>query len=149
MNIKYAHTNLIARDWKKLSQFYIDVFHCTPKLPERNLYGEWFDKLTGIKNSHIKGIHLLLPGFKENGLTLEIFQYEENIENHHKEINTEGYGHIAFAVSDVDQCLENVKKHGGSTVGEIVNGDVAGVGKLHAVYAKDPEGNIIEIQKWG
>lgn len=149
MNIKYAHTNLIAKDWKKLSQFYIDVFHCTPKLPERDLHDEWLDKLTGIKNSHIRGMHLLLPGFKEDGPTLEIFQYEENIENHHKEINIEGYGHIAFAVSDVDQCLENVKKYGGSTVGEIVNGNIAGVGKLHVVYAKDPEGNIIEIQKWG
>ena len=24
--IKFAHTNIIARDWKRLAQFYIDVF---------------------------------------------------------------------------------------------------------------------------
>jgi predicted enzyme related to lactoylglutathione lyase len=26
--MKYAHTNIIARDWEKLAQFYIDVFDC-------------------------------------------------------------------------------------------------------------------------
>jgi hypothetical protein len=28
------------------------------------------------------------------------------------------------------------------------NGEVSGVGKIHLVYAKDPEENIIEIQTW-
>jgi predicted enzyme related to lactoylglutathione lyase len=148
MDMRYVHTNLVAKDWKKLSEFYTKVFQCVPKPPERDLYGEWLDNLTGIKNARIGGIHLLLPGYKENGPTLEIFQYRKNEENGRKTINLEGYGHIAFAVSDVDACLEEVKKHGGSAVGETVNTEVAGVGKLHVVYAKDPEGNIIEIQKW-
>lgn len=148
MDIKYVHTNLIAKDWKKLSEFYIKVFHCVPEPPERNLSGKWLDDLTGIRSAHITGMHLLLPGFEGHGPTLEIFQYSMNEKNDHKNINSEGYGHIAFAVSDVNECLENIKKNGGSTVGKTVNGDVAGVGKLHVVYAKDPEGNIIEIQRW-
>ena len=93
-------------------------------------------------------MHLLLPGFDEHGPTLEIFQFKENEENNSKKINKEGYGHIAFAVDDVNHCLEMILQHGGSTVGEVVNGEIRGVGKLHVVYAKDPEGNIIEIQKW-
>lgn len=147
MEIKYVHTNIIAKDWKKLSDFYIEVFNCIPKPPERDLSGEWLDKLTNLKSSHIKGIHLLLPGFKENGPTLEIFQYDTIIDND-KKINMEGYGHIAFAVSDVDECLKSVIRHGGSSAGETVNADIPNVGKLHVVYAEDPEGNIVEIQKW-
>jgi hypothetical protein len=27
--MRYAHTNIAARDWKKLSDFYIIVFNCT------------------------------------------------------------------------------------------------------------------------
>jgi predicted enzyme related to lactoylglutathione lyase len=46
--IKFVHTNIIARDWKKLAQFYIDVFECEPLKPERDLDGEWIDKMTGI-----------------------------------------------------------------------------------------------------
>jgi predicted enzyme related to lactoylglutathione lyase len=115
MDIKYVHTNLVAKDWKKLSEFYIKVFHCVPKPPERALSGEWLDNLTGIKNARIGGIHLLLPGCKENEPTLEIFQYGKNEKNVRKTINLEGYGHIAFAVSNVDTCLEEVKKAWGSS----------------------------------
>ena len=37
--IRYVHTNLIARDWKKLAKFYVKVFGCKLKPPERNLKG--------------------------------------------------------------------------------------------------------------
>jgi hypothetical protein len=37
---------------------------------------------------------------------------------------------------------------GGGAVGKVATTDVAGVGKLRVVYARDPEGNIIELQKW-
>ena len=43
--IKYVHTNLIAKDWKKLAQFYIDVFDCVSVYPEKNLSGDWIDKM--------------------------------------------------------------------------------------------------------
>ncbi len=86
MNITYTHTNLIAKDWRKLASFYINVFHCRKKLPERDLKGSWLDELTSIKSVHIKGIHLSLPGFDHDGPTLEIFEYEENEPNVNKQI---------------------------------------------------------------
>jgi len=58
-----------------------------------------------------------------------------------------GFGHIAFAVDDVDEALQAVIA-GGSTVGNIVTTEVDGVGVLRVVYARDPEGNIVELQKW-
>ena len=42
--MKYVHTNIIAQDWKFLSQFYIDVFGCKPVPPERRLSGEWIGR---------------------------------------------------------------------------------------------------------
>ena len=106
-----------------------------------------FDILTKIPNAHINGIHLLLPGFGIDGPTLEIFQYNDNIKDN-KNINKEGFGHLAFSVEDVEECLQKVIKNGGSTVGEIIKTEIEGVGKIHVVYAKDPENNVIEIQKW-
>ena len=47
--MKYIHANLIANEWKKLAKFYIDVFNCTPVYPERDLEGEWIERMTGIK----------------------------------------------------------------------------------------------------
>lgn len=66
-NIRYVHTNLIAKDWKKLAKFYIDVFGCKPVGPERDLSGEWIELLTEIRNVGVRGVHLLLPGYGENG----------------------------------------------------------------------------------
>lgn len=74
MNIKYVHTNIISKDWKKLADFYIKVFDCKPVPPERNQKGSWLDKGTGVKDAHIKGMHLQLPGYGKNSPTLEIFR---------------------------------------------------------------------------
>ena len=148
MEIKYTHINIVAKDWKRLAKFYIDVFNCKPKPPERDLSGEWLDRLTGINSAHIRGIHLLLPGLEDDGPTLEIFQYNESIPDPGKSVNREGFAHIAFAVDDVEDCLAKLKENGGTTVGEVVTGHVDGGRTINVVYGKDPEGNIIEIQKW-
>ena len=148
MDIRFAHTNIISNDWRKLAQFYVEVFDCRLKLPERDLKGAWLDDLANLKQAHLQGVHVVLPGFGEDGPTLEIFQYAANTENLSRTINTEGFGHIAFAVSDVEGCLKRVLGKGGSMVGKVVLTTVDGVGALHVVYARDPEGNIIEIQKW-
>jgi len=76
MSFRYVHTNIIAKDWRRVSQFYQTVFRCRP-LPdgERDIKGEWIDRMTGISSVHIKGEHLLLPGYSEDHPTLEIFSY--------------------------------------------------------------------------
>jgi predicted enzyme related to lactoylglutathione lyase len=59
-----------------------------------------------------------------------------------------GFAHIAFAVDDVNQALQALIAAGGGAVGEIATTQVDSVGVLRVVYARDPEGNIIELQKW-
>ncbi|MFN8256460.1 MAG: VOC family protein [Bacteroidales bacterium] len=147
-SIKYVHTNLIARDWKKLAEFYINVFECEPSYPERDLSGDWIDKLTAIKGARITGIHLKLPGF-ENGPTLEIFEYNPaNVIEFTKLINIPGFSHLAFHVNDVEAVVNKVIENGGSKYGELVENEIPGQGIIKAVYLCDPEGNIIEVQNW-
>jgi predicted enzyme related to lactoylglutathione lyase len=148
MKTSFSHVNIISSDWKRLADFYIRVFDCKPKPPERNLSGDWVDKLTDLSKAKIKGMHLILPGYDMDGPTLEIFEYNENINHNGKKINLEGFGHIAFAVEDVEQKLNLLLENGGSAVGQLIDTEINGVGKISVVYAKDPEGNIIEIQKW-
>ena len=145
---KYVHTNLIARDWKGLVRFYTDVFGCRPKGPERDMSGAWLNSLTSLPNAHLTGVHLRLPGYGGDGPTLEIFSYDELVERGMPTANRCGFAHLAFAVDDVDQALEAVIAAGGGAVGKIATTDVGGVGLLRVVYARDPEGNIVELQKW-
>ena len=146
--VRYVHTNIVARNWEKLAQFYIDVFNCEPVYPERDMSGEWIDRITMIRDVHIEGIHLRLPGY-DNGPTLEIFSYDENnAENRQTIINNYGFAHIAFHVDDVDEMLERFLEYGGTKYGQLVEKELKGLGILTIIYGKDPEGNIVEIQNW-
>lgn len=146
--IKFAHTNIITDDWKKLAGFYIKVFGCRPLFPERDLEGPWLDKSTGVPNARLRGIHLALPGYDDNLPTLEIFQYGTNIENGLPLSNRKGFGHIAFKVDDVQKVLDLVLENGGSQVGELVETEIPGAGVITFVYARDIDGNIVELQNW-
>ena len=50
-------------------------------------------------------------------------------------------------VDSVEACWIALQ-HGGKRAGELIHNQVPGVGTLTAVYARDPEGNIIEIMHW-
>ncbi len=149
MAFRYVHTNIIAKDWKKLSQFYQEVLHCRP-LPDggRDLKGDWLDRLTGIPDVHVKGEHLLLPGYSEDHPTLEIYSYSREGYNDSKEINNPGFAHLAFEVDDVRETLNEIISAGGGQVGEVAEALYPGGIKATFVYAKDMEGNIIELQSW-
>jgi catechol 2,3-dioxygenase-like lactoylglutathione lyase family enzyme len=147
-NAKYVHTNLITLNWKKLAEFYENVFGCVRIPPERNLSGKWIDDATEIPDVHINGVHLRLPGYEGNYPTLEIFQYNVIEKNEERKINHPGFGHIAFLVDDVHFALKEIISHDGSKLGEIVETQIPGVGFLTFVYAKDPDGNFIELQSW-
>jgi len=148
MKVKYKHTNIVSSDWRSLSRFYQEVFGCIPVPPERNLSGDWLDTGTGIKGAHFEGIHLRLPGYGDNGPTLEICQYSKTLTKSSLAANREGFGHIAFEVDDIHKSTQEVLQHGGTRVGEIASAAVEGVGQISFVYLADPEGNIIELQVW-
>lgn len=146
--MRFVHTNIVAKDWRKLSQFYINVFNCKPKLPERNLSGNWLDKGTGLNQAKLQGIHLILPGYEDHFPTLEIFTYEPTEDQPNTMPNFKGFSHIAFEVEDIQNILEKALENGASMLGQVVNKKIEGVGILYFVYFRDPEGNIIEIQSW-
>lgn len=146
--MKYVHTNIVARDWQALADFYIQVFQCTVRPPERNISGDWLDQATGLNNAALKGVHLNLPGYDQSGPTLEIFSYQEMVESALLSANHTGFTHIAFEVEDVPQTFEKAKQHGATDLGQVTEKVVEGVGTLTFVYFRDPEGNIVEILSW-
>lgn len=146
--MKYVHTNIISQDWKNLVKFYVNVFNCRPISQKRDMSGKWLEKGTGVPRASLKGIHLLLPGYGNDGPTLEIFQYSQLVEKRLPSVaNREGYGHIAFSVDDVEKVLKQVIEEGGKKIGEISQKKFES-GTLIFSYVADPEGNIIELQKW-
>jgi catechol 2,3-dioxygenase-like lactoylglutathione lyase family enzyme/predicted kinase len=146
---RYVHTNLIARDWRRLAVFYTDVLGCTPAGPERDLAGPAIDAATALPGAHIRGIHLRLPGSGPSGPTLEIFTYSPaGLRAGAPTLNRAGLAHLAFAVDDVTATRDAVLAAGGGQIGEIVRISIPEAGTVTFVYVTDPEGNPIELQRW-
>lgn len=148
MKIKFGHTNIVTKNWKKLADFYEQVFDCKPVPPERNQKGEWLDKGTGVSNAHLQGMHLRLPGFGDHGPTLEIYEYATIINSEKNFSNKQGFGHIAFQVDEIEVILELAIRNGATKIGQLSEHYVENVGLLKFIYIADPDGNIIELQNW-
>ncbi|MBI2429669.1 MAG: VOC family protein [Ignavibacteriales bacterium] len=149
MKSKYVHTNIIARDWQALVKFYQEVFGCTPVPPERHYKGNDLERGTGVRGTELHGVHLRLPGYDENGPTLEIYSYTVQEKEIKRAVNRPGFAHIAFLVDDVQTSREVVLNAGGNAVGETVTLQTSTGAKVTWCYLTDPEGNIIELQSWG
>jgi len=145
---RYVHTNLVARDWRKLADFYARVFGCEISPPERDYAGPDLEAGTAIPGATLRGAHLRLPGYDANGPTLEIYQYTPEDVVPAPAANRVGFGHIAFGVPDVRAAVDAVLAAGGSMVGEVVTLTLPGKGDVTWAYVRDPEGNIVELQTW-
>jgi predicted enzyme related to lactoylglutathione lyase len=145
---KYVHTNLIARDWQKLSSFYQEVLGFKPVPPERHYKGADLERGTGVRGSELHGIHLRMPGYDDNGPTLEIYSYSIQKKGIVPAVNRPGFGHIALSVVDVIKAQEIILQAGGKAVGRIVTLQTSTGATVTWCYVTDPEGNIIELQSW-
>jgi predicted enzyme related to lactoylglutathione lyase len=144
----FRHVNVIARDWRRLADFYERVFGCVFVPPERDYSGPDLSAGTGVANAALRGVHLRLPGGGPDGPTIEIYEYEPSLEALPPAANRPGFGHIAFAVPDVETAGSVVVAEGGRLVGEIATLRTADGRRVTWLYVTDPEGNIVELQSW-
>ena len=145
---RYVHTNLIARDWRRLADFYESVFGCVLVPPERDYSGPVLEAGTGVSGATLRGVHLRLPGGGADGPTLEIYSYSHEAEGPAPAVNRPGFAHIAFEVASVTDARGAVIDAGGQPVGDVVTLTTSVGAKVTWCYVADPEGNIIELQSW-
>jgi predicted enzyme related to lactoylglutathione lyase len=148
IDARFGHVNVIARDWRRLADFYEVVFGMEIVPPLRDYRGPDLAAGTGVEGAAFRGAHLRLPGLGPDGPTLEIYQYESGPAGLPAAANRPGYQHIAFAVPDVPAAREAVLAAGGAKVGTIVVATTADGRRVTWTYVTDPEGNFIELQSW-
>ena len=108
IDARFGHVNVTAHDWRRLAAFYTDVFGCELVPPERDIRSADLDAATGLRDAHLTGAHLRLPGFGDTGPTLEIFQYDALGPHPGGRVDRPGWGHIAFQVPDVPAAVDAV-----------------------------------------
>jgi predicted enzyme related to lactoylglutathione lyase len=145
---RYGHTNLVARDWRRLARFYAELFGCVLVPPERDYAGPTLEAGTGVRGASVRGVHLRLPGHGADGPTLEIYTYSIEDVGPPPAVNRPGLAHIAFQVDSVEDARREVLAAGGRAVGEIVTLATTTGARVTWCYVTDPEGNIVELQSW-
>jgi catechol 2,3-dioxygenase-like lactoylglutathione lyase family enzyme len=147
-NARFGHVNVTAADWRRLADFYADLFGCEVVPPERDYRGADLEGATRVPGAHLTGAHLRLPGHGDTGPTIEIYQYDEVEPARPPRVDRAGWGHVAFQVPDVPAALDAVVAAGGSRFGEVVTLTTSSGSRVTWCYAADPDGNLLELQAW-
>jgi len=139
------HVAICTPDLDRLAAFYTDVMGF-----EQVMSTSWrdrpiIDRMVGLTDSAARQI-MLCAG----NAYLELFQYESpeptpadpdrNPANH-------GYTHFCIDVVDIDAEYERLSANGMTFHSPPPTSDEIGGSHLRAIYARDPDGNIVELQE--
>jgi len=142
--VKLSHINLVARDADTLAAFYVNIFKREFLREPRTLSGEKVSRGNGLANSEIYSIWLRFPGC--DAPFLEIHQHKVTHDRELPRVNEPGFGHLSFQMEDIGAVLSAIVDAGGAPVGKITNLGSADK-PISIVYARDPEGNILELEQ--
>ncbi|MDB5190350.1 MAG: Glyoxalase/bleomycin resistance protein/dioxygenase [Parcubacteria group bacterium] len=103
--------------------------------------GEWAGRVTGLGDQHVEIAMMITPD-GHSRLELSRFITPAVVADHRKApVNALGYLRAMFTVSDIDETLERLKKHGAEVVGEVVQYENV----YRLCYIRGPEGLLIGL----
>ncbi len=110
----------------------------------------WVNRLNADLGSRALASRAFICDYPGSGAKVprwKYFRYLELADTLPPVANRPGFGHIAFAVDDVRTARDAVLAAGGAAVGTIEVVRLPGAGTITWTYTRDPEGNIIELQR--
>jgi catechol 2,3-dioxygenase-like lactoylglutathione lyase family enzyme len=103
--------------------------------------GEWAGRVTGLGDQHVEVAMMRTPD-GHSRLELSRFIRPSIVADHRNApVNALGYLRVMFAVDDIDDTLERLRKHGAQVVGEVVRYEDI----YRLCYIRGPEGLLIGL----
>ena len=103
--------------------------------------GEWAGRVTGLADQRVEIAMMRTPD-GHGRLELSRFLTPPTVADHRNApVNALGYLRVMFAVDDIDETLERVRKRGAQLVGEVVQYKSA----YRLCYIRGPEGLLIGL----
>ena len=103
--------------------------------------GEWAGRVTGLGDQRVEVAMMRTPD-GHSRLELSRFLTPPTIADHRMApVNALGYLRVMFAVDDLDEMLERLRRRGGQLVGEVVRYKDA----YRLCYIRGPEGLLIGL----
>lgn len=108
---------------------------------ETTVEGQWVDRIIGLKDVRSDIVMMRTPD-GHSRLELSKFQRPTAISTERNiPVNTLGIRRIMFAVSDIDDTVTRLKKHGAELVGEVVQYE----DMYRLCYLRGPEGIMVAL----
>ena len=139
MILATRHTGIVVHDMQKCLHFWRDVMGLKVAADFRE-EGEFIDTVQHLSGVKLHMIKLSAP----DGSMIELLK-DESHPTPSPERNTlcdRGIRHVAFTVADVEASWHRLREGGCQTLSEPVTSPD---GKARLFFARDPEGNLLEI----
>ncbi len=142
------HLNIVVDDMQRMVDFYTKVLGMRAT-KQAVIAGPWIQDVTGLSSVEAEVVFLETAG----KTTIELIHYRKPEGNSRlqglERPNVQGFRHIAFRVTEIDQLVESIKAAGVKMLGAVQQVPDAqveyGDQKKHLVYFHDPEGNLLEL----
>lgn len=140
------HVSVHVRDLEKMTQFYCDAFG----FEDTGFNGGWadapeLDEIVGVPNSAASS-KMLVAG----NCYLELFRYSNPKPDDSAVASdpfTNGYTHFCVDVVGIEEEVERLAGLGMTFERAHGRAKPVDVGIVKALYGRDPEGNLIELQE--
>lgn len=139
------HVAISTPDLDRLGAFYIDVMGFEVVMATSWRDREIVDRMIGLTGSAARQLML-----QTGNAYLELFEYEAPVPRlaaPDRNPADHGYTHFCLDVVDIDAEYERLSRSGMSFHAPPPTVDELGSGRLRAIYARDPDGNIVELQE--
>lgn len=139
------HVAISTPDIDRLAAFYVDAIGFEVVMSTSWRDREIIDRIIGLDRSAARQLML-----SAGNAYLELFEYESPVgrpANPGRNPADHGYTHFCLDVQDIDAEYERLSALGMTFHAPPPTVDELGSGRLRAIYARDPDGNIVELQE--
>ena len=139
------HVAISTPDLDRLAAFYTDVMGFEVVMSTKWRDREIVDRMIGLTGSAARQVML-----KAGNAYLELFEYESpepRPADPVRDPSWHGYTHFCVDVVDIDAEYERLSASGMTFHAPPPTVDEMGHARLRAIYARDPDGNIVELQE--
>ena len=139
------HVAISTPDLDRLVAFYTDVIGFEPVMSTSWRDRPMVDRMIGLDGSAARQVML-----KAGNAYLELFEYEVPVAvpaRPERNPADHGYTHFCLDVVDIDAEYERLSANGMTFHSPPPTVEEMGHARLRAIYARDPDGNIVELQE--
>jgi len=141
MILETRHMGINVRDMDRMLHFWRDIMGLTVEI-DRWAEGGYIDVLQNLEGVKVHIVKLSAPDGSLIELLMDVAHPTPLPDPEHNRLCDRGIRHIAFTVADVEASYRILSGEGCEMLGEpIVSPD----NYAKVFFARDPEGNLIEI----